>query len=211
MLFAKSYGFHKQKDESYCTIIHADTAGTKTSLAYVYWRETGDLSVWKGIVQDALVMNLDDMACSGCVDDFIISSTIGRNKKLINGDVLSTLINASSEFAENMKKYGVNLHLAGGETADVGDIVRTIDVGFTAFARLKRSDVIKIDIKEGDYIVGFPPTARQVMKQNTTAVWAVMALLLQGTMYFLKYINLNIRKLLIQPLRSHWCMQEASW
>lgn len=143
------------KDDSYCTIMHADTAGTKTSLAYVYWRETGDLSVWKGIVQDALVMNLDDMACSGCVDDFIISSTIGRNKKLIPGDVLSTLINASSEFAENMKKYGVHLHLAGGETADVGDIVRTIDVGFTAFARLKRSDVIKIDIKEGDYIVGF--------------------------------------------------------
>lgn len=153
--FCKILPDYISKDEAYCTIMHADTAGTKTSLAYVYWRETGDLSVWKGIVQDALVMNLDDMACSGCVDDFIISSTIGRNKKLIPGDVLSTLINASSEFADNMKKYGVNLHLAGGETADVGDIVRTIDVGFTAFARLKRSDVIKIDIKEGDYIVGF--------------------------------------------------------
>lgn len=153
--FCKILPDYISKDEAYCTIMHADTAGTKTSLAYVYWRETGDLSVWKGIVQDALVMNLDDMACSGCVDDFIISSTIGRNKKLIPGDVLSTLINASSEFADNMKKYRVNLHLAGGETADVGDIVRTIDVGFTAFARLKRSDVIKIDIKEGDYIVGF--------------------------------------------------------
>lgn len=153
--FCKILPDYLSQDGSYCTIMHADTAGTKTSLAYVYWRETGDLSVWKGIVQDALVMNLDDMACSGCTDDFIISSTIGRNKKLISGDVLSTLINASSEFADNMKKYGVNLHLAGGETADVGDIVRTIDVGFTAFARLKRSDVIKIDIKEGDYIVGF--------------------------------------------------------
>ena len=142
-------------DQKFCTIMHADTAGTKTSLAYVYWKETGDLSVWNGIVQDALVMNLDDMACSGCTDDFIISSTIGRNKKLITGDVLSTLINASSEFANTLKNYGINLHLAGGETADVGDIVRTIDVGFTAFARLRREDVIKIDIKEGDYIVGF--------------------------------------------------------
>jgi phosphoribosylformylglycinamidine cyclo-ligase len=142
-------------DADYCTLMHADTAGTKTSLAYMYWRETGDLSVWKGIVQDALVMNLDDMACSGCIDNFIISSTIGRNKNLISGEVLNTLINAAKEFADKMALYGVNLHLAGGETADVGDIVRTADVGFTAFARMKRKNVIDIAIKEGDYIVGF--------------------------------------------------------
>ncbi len=142
-------------DDDFCTIMHADTAGTKTSLAYMYWKETGDMSVWKGIVQDALVMNLDDMACSGCVNNYIISSTIGRNKNLISGEVLSVLINATKEFADNMAQYGIKLHLAGGETADVGDIVRTADVGFTAFARMKRSDVIDIKIKEGDYIVGF--------------------------------------------------------
>ncbi len=142
-------------DSNYCTIMHADTAGTKTSLAYLYWKETGDIEVWKGIVQDALVMNLDDMACSGCIDNFIISSTIGRNKNLITGEVLKVLINATKEFAEKMAEYGIHLHLAGGETADVGDIVRTADVGFTAFSRMKKSDVVNIDIKEGDYIVGF--------------------------------------------------------
>jgi phosphoribosylformylglycinamidine cyclo-ligase len=142
-------------DKDYCTIMHADTAGTKTSLAYMYWKETGDMSVWEGIVQDALVMNLDDMACSGMIDNFIISSTIGRNKSIITGEVLSVLINATKTFADNMKLYGINLHLAGGETADVGDIVRTADVGFTAFGRMKRSDVINIDIKKDDYIVGF--------------------------------------------------------
>jgi phosphoribosylformylglycinamidine cyclo-ligase len=142
-------------DEAYCTIMHADTAGTKTSLAYMYWRETSDISIWEGIVQDALVMNLDDMACSGMIDNFIISSTIGRNKSVINGEVLSVLINATKTFADNMKLYGINLHLAGGETADVGDIVRTADVGFTAFGRMKRNEVINIDIKKDDYIVGF--------------------------------------------------------
>lgn len=142
-------------DDQYCTIMHADTAGTKTSLAYLYWRETGNVSVWEGIVQDALVMNLDDMACSGCIDNFIISSTIGRNKNLISGDVLKVLINATKAFADKMADHGVHLHLAGGETADVGDIVRTADVGFTAFARMRKIDVVNIDIKEGDYIVGF--------------------------------------------------------
>jgi phosphoribosylformylglycinamidine cyclo-ligase len=139
----------------YCSIMHADTAGTKTSLAYMYWKETGDLSVWEGIVQDALVMNLDDMACSGMINDFIISSTIGRNKNLIPGEVLTVLINAAKKFADKMQTQGVSLHLAGGETADVGDIVRTADVGFTAFGLMKRSEVIEINIKEHDYIVGF--------------------------------------------------------
>lgn len=143
------------KNADYCNIMHADTAGTKTSLAYLYWRETGDLSVWKGIVQDAIVMNLDDMACVGCVDDIVLSSTIGRNKNLISGDVVKTLIDATVEFADTMRDFGVNIHLAGGETADVGDIVRTVDVGFTAFARMKRKDLIVNRVQAGDVIVGF--------------------------------------------------------
>jgi phosphoribosylformylglycinamidine cyclo-ligase len=142
-------------NSDYVNIMHADTAGTKTSLAYIYWRETGDHSVWKGIVQDSIVMNLDDMACAGALHDIILSSTIGRNKHYINGEVLSHLISASTEFAQKMALYGIRLHLAGGETADVGDIVRTLDVGFTAFARLPKEDVIDIRIKPGNVIVGF--------------------------------------------------------
>ena len=142
------------QDSDYCNIMHADTAGTKTSLAYMYWKETGDLSVWEGIAQDAIVMNLDDMACVGCTDNILLSSTIGRNRNLISGDVISTLINATVTFAEKMAEHGVHLHLAGGETADVGDIVRTIDVGYTAFARMKRKDLIVNNIKAGDVIVG---------------------------------------------------------
>lgn len=141
-------------DKDYCNLMHADTAGTKTSLAYLYWKETGDLSVWKGIAQDALVMNLDDMACVGCIDDILISSTIGRNKHLITGEVIATIINAATEFVERMKAFGVDIHMTGGETADVGDIVRTLDVGYTAFGRMKRADVIRNDIKAGDVIVG---------------------------------------------------------
>ncbi|MBK9017476.1 MAG: phosphoribosylformylglycinamidine cyclo-ligase [Saprospiraceae bacterium] len=140
--------------ERHCNIMHADTAGTKTSLAYLYWRETGDLSVWKGIAQDALVMNLDDMACVGCTDGILVSSTIGRNKNLIPGEVISTLIQAAVDFVENMAQHGIGLHLSGGETADVGDIVRTIDVGYTTFARMKRNELIVNDIKAGDVIVG---------------------------------------------------------
>jgi phosphoribosylformylglycinamidine cyclo-ligase len=138
----------------YCTLLHADTAGTKTSLAYLYWRETGDLSVWPGIVQDAIVMNLDDMACIGCTNDIVLSSTIGRNKNLIPGEVISAIIRGTSDFIEKMAAHGIRLHLAGGETADVGDIVRTADVGFTAFARMRRSQVIENHIQPGDVIVG---------------------------------------------------------
>lgn len=138
----------------HCNLLHADTAGTKTSLAYLYWRETGDLSVWPGVAQDAIVMNLDDMACVGCTDNILLSSTIGRNKTLIPGDVIAAVIRGTSDFIEKMKSHGVNIHLAGGETADVGDIVRTIDVGFTAFARMKRSEVLVNDIRSGDVIVG---------------------------------------------------------
>lgn len=141
-------------DSEFCNIMHADTAGTKTSLAYLYWKETGDLSVWKGVIQDALVMNLDDLICVGATDDIIMSSTIGRNKHLIPGEVVSALIGATSEFIDDMQKWGIGMTLAGGETADVGDIVRTLDVGFTAFVRLPRAKVVDMQVQPGDVIVG---------------------------------------------------------
>lgn len=141
-------------DEAWCNIMHADTAGTKTSLAYLYWRETGDASVFAGIAQDAIVMNLDDMACAGATDNIILSSTIGRNKNLIPGEIIEAVINGTTAFVDTMKQHGVQIHLAGGETADVGDIVRTIDVGYTAFARLPRWQVQTIDIQPGATIVG---------------------------------------------------------
>ncbi|MFZ1705745.1 MAG: AIR synthase-related protein [Saprospiraceae bacterium] len=147
-------------DEAYCNIMHADTAGTKTSLAYIYWKETGDLDVWKGIVEDAIVMNTDDMACIGCVNNIVLSSTIGRNKHLIPGEVIQTIIRHSQDFIEKMEKFGINIHLAGGETADVGDIVRTLDVGYTTFCRMLQKDVVDIQIKPGDYIVGFSSSGR---------------------------------------------------
>lgn len=142
------------QDPDYCNLMHADTAGTKTSLAYLYWKETGDLSVWRGIAQDAIVMNLDDMACVGCTQGILLSSTIGRNKNIISGEVISALINSTVEFVEQLRTYGIDVHLAGGETADVGDIVRTIDVGYTAFARMKRNELIVNNIQAGDTIVG---------------------------------------------------------
>jgi phosphoribosylformylglycinamidine cyclo-ligase len=140
--------------QAHCNIMHADTAGTKPSLAYIYWKETGDMSVWKGIVQDALVMNLDDMACVGCVDQIVISSTIARNKNLIPGTVIEALIKGCTDFMEQMQEMGIHIHLAGGETADVGDIIRTLDVGYTAFARMKREALIINDIKPGNVVVG---------------------------------------------------------
>ena len=142
-------------DADYCNIMHADTAGSKPSLAYVYWKETGDISVWKNIIQDALIMNIDDLICVGAVDHIIVSSTIGRNKNLIPGEVISHLINGTNEYIEELNSLGVGLTLAGGETADVGDIVRTLDVGFTAFVRMKKADVINNgNIRAGDVIVG---------------------------------------------------------
>lgn len=142
-------------DEQYVNIMHADTAGTKSILAYLYWKETGDLSVWKHIAQDAMVMNLDDMVCSGASNQFILSSTIARNKHLIPKEVLSAVINGCNELIQEWKELGVHIHHAGGETADVGDLVKTIDVGYTAFARFKKEDVITVNPKPGDVIVGF--------------------------------------------------------
>ena len=142
-------------DQDYCLVMHADGAGTKSSLAYMYWKETGDLSVWKGIAQDALIMNIDDLLCVGATDHIMLSSTIGRNKNVIPGEVLSAIINGSEELLEELKSYGVTTHSTGGETADVGDLVRTIIVDSTVTARMKRSDVIdNANIRPGDVIVG---------------------------------------------------------
>lgn len=142
-------------DEDYCLVMHADGAGTKSSLAYMYWKETGDLSVWKGIAQDALIMNIDDLLCVGATNNIMLSSTIGRNKNKIPGEVISSLINGSEELLQDLKKFGVTIHSTGGETADVGDLVRTIIVDSTVTARIKRSDVIdNANIKAGDVIVG---------------------------------------------------------
>ena len=141
-------------DPEYCNIMHADGAGTKSSLAYIYWKETGDLSVWKGIAQDAIVMNLDDLICAGVTDNILISSTIGRNKKLIPGEVIKTIIEGTEEFLEKMRGLGIGIHSTGGETADVGDLVRTIIVDSTVTARLKRSEIIENKIREGDVVVG---------------------------------------------------------
>ncbi len=142
-------------DDDYCLIMHADGAGTKSSLAYMYWKETGDLSVWKGIAQDALIMNVDDLLCVGAVDNILLSSTIGRNKNLIPGEVISAIINGTEELISELKQYGVTIHSTGGETADVGDLVRTIIVDSTVTARIKRSDVVDNSrIRPGDVIVG---------------------------------------------------------
>ncbi len=153
-------------DEGFCNIMHADTAGTKPSLAYIYWKETGDVSIWKGIAQDALVMNLDDMACVGCIDNIIISSTIGRNKNLIPVEVITAIIQGTKQLLEDYKKLGINIHHAGGETADVGDIVRTIDVGFTAFGRIKKEDLIVNNIKHANVIVAFASHGQSTYEQE---------------------------------------------
>ncbi|MFD0760917.1 AIR synthase related protein [Lutibacter aestuarii] len=142
-------------DENYCLIMHADGAGTKSSLAYMYWKETGDISVWKGIAQDALIMNIDDLLCVGATNNIMLSSTIGRNKNVIPGEVISAIINGSEELLSDLKEFGVEIHSTGGETADVGDLVRTIIVDSTVTARMKRTDVIdNANIKPGDVIVG---------------------------------------------------------
>ena len=141
--------------EDHCLIMHADGAGTKSSLAYMYWKETGDISVWKGIAQDALIMNIDDLLCVGAMDKIMLSSTIGRNKNLIPGEVISAIINGTEELIEGLRKFGVEIHSTGGETADVGDLVRTIIVDSTVTARMKRSEVIdNANIQPGDVIVG---------------------------------------------------------
>ena len=153
--FCKIVPDHLTGSDDHCLIMHADGAGTKSSLAYMYWKETGDLSVWKGIAQDALIMNIDDLLCVGATDNILLSSTIGRNKNLITGDVLSAIINGTEELIADLAKHGVSIHSTGGETADVGDLVRTIIVDSTVTARMRREDVIDNgNIAPGQVIVG---------------------------------------------------------
>ena len=153
--FCKIVEDYLTRDEKYCLVMHADGAGTKSSLAYMYWKETGDLSVWKGIAQDALIMNLDDLLCVGVTDNILLSSTIGRNKNLIPGEVISAIINGTQELIEDLSNHGITIYSTGGETADVGDLVRTLIVDSTVTARLKRDNVIdNANISPGDVIVG---------------------------------------------------------
>lgn len=154
-------------DDTYCNIMHADGAGTKSSLAYMYWKETGDISIWKGIAQDALIMNIDDLLCVGATDNILLSSTIGRNKMLIPGEVISAIINGTNDLCEELSQLGVNIYPTGGETADVGDLVRTIIVDSTVTCRMKRSDVISNDnIQDGDVIVGLSSSGQATYEKE---------------------------------------------
>ena len=154
-------------DPEYCNIMHADGAGTKSSLAYVYWKETGDVSVWKGIAQDALIMNIDDLLCVGATDNILLSSTIGRNKNVIPGEVISAIINGTNELVNELAEMGVNIYPTGGETADLGDLVRTIIVDSTVTCRMKRSDVIdNANIRPGDVIVGLSSSGQATYEKE---------------------------------------------
>ena len=165
--FCKIVPDYLSNDPDYCLVMHADGAGTKSSLAYVYWKETGDISVWKGIAQDALVMNLDDLLCVGVTDNILLSSTIGRNKNLITGDVVKAIIQGTEELIKEMSSYGVNIKSTGGETADVGDLVRTIIVDSTVVARIKRTNIINnANISNGDVIVGLSSFGKANYENN---------------------------------------------
>lgn len=165
--FCKIVPDYLGNDPEYCNIMHADGAGTKSSLAYIYWRETGDISVWKGIAQDALIMNVDDLLCVGATDNILLSSTIGRNKNLIPGEVVSAIINGTNELCEELSELGVNIYPTGGETADVGDLVRTIIVDSTVTCRMKRSDVIdNARIQAGDVIVGLSSSGQATYEKE---------------------------------------------
>ncbi|MCP4977961.1 MAG: phosphoribosylformylglycinamidine cyclo-ligase [Maribacter sp.] len=165
--FCKIVPDYLTNDEDYCLVMHADGAGTKSSLAYMYWKETGDISVWKGIAQDALIMNIDDLICVGATDNIMLSSTIGRNKNLIPAEVISAIINGTEELISDLADHGMVIHSTGGETADVGDLVRTIIVDSTVTARLNRKDVIdNANIKAGDVIVGFESFGQAVYEKE---------------------------------------------
>lgn len=165
--FCKIIPDYLGNDPEYCNIMHADGAGTKSALAYVYWKETGDLTVWKGIAQDALIMNVDDLLCVGATDNILLSSTIGRNKNLIPGEVISAIINGTNELVEELSTMGVNIYPTGGETADVGDLVRTVIVDSTVTCRMKRADVIdNANIRPGDVIVGLSSSGQASYEQT---------------------------------------------
>ena len=153
--------------EDHCVVMHADGAGTKSSLAYMYWKETGDISVWKGIAQDALIMNIDDLLCVGATDNILLSSTIGRNKNLVNGEVIAAIINGTEELLSELREMGIGIHSTGGETADVGDLVRTIIVDSTVVCRMKKEDVItNKNIREGDVIVGLSSSGQATYEKE---------------------------------------------
>ena len=165
--FCKIVPDYISNNKDYCLVMHSDGAGTKSSLAYAYWRETGNLDVWKGIAQDALVMNIDDLLCVGATDNIMFSSTIGRNKKLISGDVISSIINGTEELINEFKEYGVNIYSTGGETADVGDLVKTIIVDSTVIARLKKTEVIdNANICDGNVIVGLASFGKSIYEKK---------------------------------------------
>ncbi|EAQ99971.1 AIR synthase related protein [Maribacter sp. HTCC2170] len=165
--FCKIVPDYLTNDDEFCLVMHADGAGTKSSLAYMYWKETGDISVWKGIAQDALIMNIDDLICVGATDNIMLSSTIGRNKNLIPGEVISAIINGTEELIADLAKHGMVIHSTGGETADVGDLVRTIIVDSTVTARLKRKEVIdNANIKAGDVIVGLESFGQAIYEKE---------------------------------------------
>lgn len=158
--FCKIFPDHFSNDPGWCSIVHADGAGTKSSLAYLYWKETGDLSVWKGIAQDSIVMNTDDLMCAGATGPFLFSSIINRNKHLIPANVLSEIISGTAEFMALMREHGIEIHYMGGETADLGDVVKTITVDSTISCRLRRSEVIENNIRDGDIIIGFASSGK---------------------------------------------------
>lgn len=165
--FCKVVPDYLSNDDEYCIVMHADGAGTKSSLAYMYWKETGDLSVWKGIAQDALVMNIDDLICVGATNNIMLSSTIGRNKNLIPGEVISSIINGTEEIIKDLKQYGIGIYSTGGETADVGDLVRTIIVDSTVTARVKRSDIIdNSNIDDGNIIIGLSSSGQSIYENE---------------------------------------------
>ena len=165
--FCKIVPDYLSQDEDYCLVMHADGAGTKSSLAYMYWKETGDIKIWKGIAQDALIMNIDDLLCVGATDKIMLSSTIGRNKSLINADVISEIINGTEELLAEYRKFGIDIISTGGETADVGDLVRTIIVDSTVVSRMKRDDVINnANIKSGDMIVGLSSSGKAIYESE---------------------------------------------
>ena len=165
--FCKVVPDYLSNSKDHCLVMHSDGAGTKSSLAYAYWKETGSLDVWKGIAQDALVMNIDDLLCVGATDNIMYSSTIGRNKKLISGDVISSIINGTEQLIKEFKEYGVNIYSTGGETADVGDLVKTIIVDSTVVARLKKSEIIdNANICDGNVIVGLASFGKSIYENK---------------------------------------------
>ena len=193
-------------DPEWCTCMHADGAGTKTSLAYMYWRETGDLSVWKGIAQDSIIMNTDDLLCIGCVDNILLSSTIGRNKALIPAEVLAGLIGGTEEVLQTLRDSGVGITSTGGETADVGDLVRTVIVDSTVTARMPRSDVISNDnIRAGDVVVGMASYGQATYETSYNGGMGSNGLTAPGTTSSPRALQRSIPRASTPPSRRTWC------